>query len=195
MKGYFQNVAYFFEPFHEFFSRRAAWAAQSFGRSVPDLTIHVRAGDIWARPGTRVHPDYPALPLSYYRQVQAAGPWRDVVVLTDEPNHPHVQSVARLFQAQVQSESPQSDLVTLARSRNIVLSVSTFALLGALASRADKVYFPRAGLFDRRAMRLSRGSDSPDLLPRSAENFIVLDAHYPEPWRGSTADLRALLNS
>lgn len=196
VKGFFQRCDYFYEPHRLFFEERGEWARSRGGRDAPDLTVHVRGGDVWStRRRRRVHADYPALPLSFYRGIRDDGSWRTVRVVTDDPGHSYTRAVAEVFGAEVQSLSRDEDLIELARARNLVLSVSTFALLGALASTAEQVFFPRVGLFGVRHDDTARGQETPQLLPSSRSDFTPVEVRSASPWRGSHQDLEYVLGN
>lgn len=195
-KGFFQRCEYFYDPFRTFFEERGEWARSLSSLDVPDLTVHVRGGDVWRTKGRRrVHPDYPALPLSYYRQIRDTANWRTVKIVTDDPRHVYTRAVSRVFNAEVQSSSGEEDMAELARARNLVLSVSTYALLGALASRAERVFYPSVGLFNSDCQIRSRGAETPQLFPASRPEFTQVAAKTAAPWLGSQADLAYLLHN
>ena len=85
-------------------------------------------------------------PLSFYAGViEGSGPWRRVVVLTEpcSVSHPIVRAL-------VQAGSTAQDLATMALARTLVVSSSTFSLMGALLGRARAVHVPYAGSFSLR---------------------------------------------
>jgi len=77
VRGFFQRYEYY-QP-HKDLIRNTWLVSNSCEQSAPDeLTIHVRAGDIWKgglHPRT-VHPEYHALPFSFYDGIVRSKRWR-----------------------------------------------------------------------------------------------------------------------
>jgi hypothetical protein len=174
---------------------RAEPAQESFGPD--DLTIHLRAGDLWqAGCDTPVHPEYHALPLSFYADVVNERPWRKVVVVTEDDADPMVRALVSRFGAVLLSGTPLEDFARLRASSNLILSVSSFSWWAAWLSAAQRIYFPVAGLFDgaraaRRPVAWQQDlwvNDEPRYLARRPRHSLM-----SEDWRGTEANRRALL--
>ncbi len=162
-----------------------------------DLTIHVRAGDVWqsgTRPGQAVHPEYCALPFSFYSEIIQSFGWRRILVVTDDPADPMVTKLARSHDAAVQSGTVADDFNTLRSSRNLVLSVSTFAWWAGWLSHAERIYFPVAGLFDSERARHRPPLLQQDLWVCDEDRYRAIRPRLPSgPWRGTEEDRRTLL--
>ena len=83
--GFFQRYEYL-RPYKHLI--RQSWLSRDApARSAPDeLTIHIRAGDIWldANPHGRVHTDYHALPFSFYNGILTSRRWARVTIVTED---------------------------------------------------------------------------------------------------------------
>ena len=134
---------------YEYFSPRKAairdwlWTGPITPGDGDELTIHVRTGDVWRtgsaeleRVGGPISPEYHTLPFSFYRRIIEERAWRSVQVVTEDPADPMVQKLARSFGAGLAPGSAIEDFNRLRASRNIVLSVSTFAWWAAWLSDA-----------------------------------------------------------
>ena len=146
LKGLYLRYEYY-RPHKEVIRRD--WLAgpsahESFGQD--DLTIHIRAGDVW-QSGCKgvVHPEYHALPFSFYAFIIKRHPWRQITVVTEDARDPMVQALVRRQNARVLSGSPQQDFARLRASTNIVLSVSSFAWWAAWLSDARRILLPGGG--------------------------------------------------
>ena len=112
----------------------------------PDrLLISLRMGDI----AEGRHPAYVLLPVSFYQEVVAQTGLRPVFFgqLTESA---YLAQLRRAFPKGefIEGRSAIHDFETIRRSRNIVLSVSTFSWLAGWLSDADQVIMPLAGLFN-----------------------------------------------
>jgi hypothetical protein len=133
-------------------------AAAPEGFTAEDLTIHLRTGDLWQKtaPGP-VHPEYHGLPFSFYAHVIKLRPWRRIFVVAEHPDDPMAVALAARRGAIVLHGTALEDFARLRASKNIVLSISSFAWWAAWLSDAERIFFPLAGLFDpARARRRSR---------------------------------------
>ena len=109
------------------------------------LVINVRSGDVV--PG-RFEP-YPLLPAAFYRDLVAETGLVPVFMGQVEPNA-YTDLLREAFPDAlfVPSQGPLRDFETVRRSRNIVISVSTFSWLAAWLSHADRIFMPVNGLFN-----------------------------------------------
>lgn len=178
---------------------RTNWlAGPSLERAGPeDLTIHVRAGNIWQSSARGpVRPDHPALPFSFYADIVRSREWRKIRVVSEDPADPMVKKLVSSFAAEVRLGTPLEDFRTLQASANLVLSVSTFAWWAGWLSRAERIYFPVAGLFDRER---SEGRPAPwqhDLWVDDEPRYqAVVPAGLIADWQGTEADRHRLLNA
>jgi hypothetical protein len=100
-----------------------------------------------------------------------------------------VKKIKHVFNTEIQSSTPINDFIFLLNSKNILLSVSSFSYTAAFLSSAEKIFFPRAGIF---------GIDSIDghqLEVKNDPRFINIDVNTPHPWTGSPEQIEKLLNS
>lgn len=157
-------------------------AVEGFGDD--ELVIHVRGGDI-LHGG---HRDYFPLPLSYYERIIADCGLRPVFVGQIPDHHPYGVGLRQRFPDAgfAPSLGLIEDFERIRRSRNICVSISTFAWLAAWLSHADRIYLPVAGFLNPRQRR------DIDLLPLTDGRYrFTRFANFR--WTGSDADLDALL--
>ena len=110
-------------------------------------------------------------PLSFYEAILSAGyaaaagvaadagkKWGRIVVLTEacSADHPIVRALVKAHGAVVQAGSTVEDLATMVLARHLVISSSTFSLMGALLGRARRVHIPHAGSFSLRSAHNSQ---------------------------------------
>lgn len=150
-----------------------------------ELVIHIRAGDLWRKfwqfKTARVHPDYSALPLDFYRLVMASR--SRSVLMVCEPGIPrwYLNKLRNLIpgvEFKVQQSSIYMDFQTILNAREVCLSISTFSWMAAFLGKSKIVHFPLRGLFDI--------NQRPDLDLRSLGrgkiiNYYSIDAFR---WRG-----------
>lgn len=113
------------------------------GFAAHELACSIRAAEVL----TGIHPDYIPLPPSYYRQL-AERSGLDLVFFGQLGDDFYSQSLRAAFPAArfVPGVSPEYDFEMLRRSRNIALSVSSFAWAAAWLSEADKIFLPVCGM-------------------------------------------------
>ncbi len=152
-----------------------------------DLTISVRSGDIWQnKNNTTIHPNYCALPFSYYKNIIDSHSWEQIYIVTDNANDPMVRKLSDKFSAQGQSKDPVSDFNLIRSSTNIVLPVSTFAWWAAWLSNAQKIFYPKVAVFDP--------SVRPDinLIVDNEDRYEYISLQNTM-WKGSEDERKALL--
>jgi hypothetical protein len=164
-----------------------------------DLTIHIRTGDLWQsnRAGP-IHPEYHALPFSFYAHVIKQRAWRRVVVVAEDTSDAMVQALHRRFGAEVLSGGATEDFERLRRSRNIVLSVSSFAWWAAWLSDAQRIFYPLVGLFDPQRARQRPAAWQQNLWVNDEPRYSALKPRTPlieRDWTGTEADRQLLLES
>ena len=96
-----------------------------------------------------VHPPYVLLPVEFYRDVIRETGLKPVFFGQLTPS-PYLDSLRQAFPRArfISGKGAIHDFETIRRSRNIIISVSTFAWLAAWLSEADQVIMPLAGLFN-----------------------------------------------
>ena len=113
-----------------------------------DLTIHVRAGDIWQENVTRApHESYCGLPFSFYQTIIEQQDWQKIYIVTEDAQDPMVCKLAYSYGASIVSGTAIEDFNFIKSSKNIVLAVSTFSWFAAFLSQARRIYYPLAGMF------------------------------------------------
>ena len=117
--------------------------AEGYGADV--LLINVRAGEILQA----VHPEYTVLPVSFYRELVAESGLRPVF-LGQLDDSRYVRSLREAFAGAefVASRGAVHDFSVIAKSRHIVMAVSTFSWLAGWLSRADRVVMPLSGFMN-----------------------------------------------
>lgn len=117
--------------------------AEGYGADV--LLINVRAGEILQA----VHPEYTVLPVSFYRQLVAESGLRPVF-LGQLDDSRYVRSLREAFPGAefVASRGAVHDFSVIAKSRHIVMAVSTFSWLAGWLSRAERVVMPLSGFMN-----------------------------------------------
>ena len=148
---------------------------QGYGPDV--LLVNVRASEILQA----VHPEYTVLPVAFYRDVVARSGLRPVFLgQLGEDSH-YLRSLRAAFpQAEfVASRGALHDFSVLAKSRHLVMAVSTFSWLAGWLSTADSIVMPLSGFMNPLQY------PHVDLMPRGdarftyylfPENHAVVDA-------------------
>ena len=108
------------------------------------LLISIRGNEILGA----VHPDYTLLPAQFYAELAESTGLRPVV-FGQIADNPYVDELRRVLPGAVfqPGRNPLHDFEVIRRSRNIVVSVSTFAWLAAWLSDASRIILPVSGLF------------------------------------------------
>jgi len=110
-----------------------------------EIVINVRLGDI-ARAG---HPNYIPLPLSFYHRVLTETGFKPIFMgqIGDDP---YTQALREQFPSGkfLPSMGPIADFNFIRNAVNIVPAISTFSWLATwFSERAERIYFPIAGLY------------------------------------------------
>lgn len=94
------------------------------------------------------HPDYFPLPPAYYARLQQDS-GLDLVFFGQLGDDPYSLSLRAAFPRArfVSSVNQNHDFEVLRRSRNVALSISTFAWLAAWLGEAERIYLPVGGMF------------------------------------------------
>jgi hypothetical protein len=135
------------------------------GAGPGQLLINIRGGDI-----LRDAPaDYTLLPIEFYADIIRLTGLEPVFMGQTEPN-PYIDRLRRAFPNAtiIASQGPMRDFAMIRRSRNILVSVSTFSWLAAWLSHADRIILPLSGFY------------SPVQSPET--DFIPLDDDRYEFW-------------
>jgi hypothetical protein len=197
LRGHFLRYENF-RPYKR--SIREAWlASASIRRRADDdeLTVHIRSGDIWqSNVGGAVHPEYHALPFSYYDAIVASQRWRRITVVTDDPQDPMVRKLARERDAEVHSGDHVTDFAHLRASANLVLSVGSFSWWAGWLSDAARIYFPLAGLFDPARASQRQFHMQPNLWVDDEPRYHAIRVTgLDRSWTGTEEERHRLLNS
>lgn len=193
LRGYFQRAEYF-SPFID--EIKNDWLKQESESEVNsyDLTIHIRGGN---RVGGReriIHPDYPMLPVSFFRSIILEGGYNKIAIVTSDIHDSVVRALQEEFEADTFSRTPIEDFLFLRKSRNIVLSVSTYSWWAGFLSEASAIYYPKAGIFDPELMSLRTPVNEPNFLNSTDKHFTVRNVKTQYPWRGDRRQIDALLD-
>lgn len=157
------------------------------------LVMNVRSGDVVSG---RFR-DYVLTPLAFYRELIEKTGLIPVFVGQLEPNA-YTDALREAFPRATfhESQGPVRDFETLRRSKNLVVSVSTFSWLAAFLSDAEQIFLPVNGLFNPQQF------PDVDLLPLSdsryrfylfpinhaAEDFTSAHDAIEGQWRQVSAD-------
>jgi len=115
------------------------------GFGADELVCSVRAGEILHA----VHGNYLPLPPGYYAKLVAMTGLK-LVFLGQLGDDPYSAGLRAAFPGArfIPSRGPAHDFETLRRSRNIALSISTFAWAAAWLGEPDRVFLPVGGIFN-----------------------------------------------
>ena len=196
VRGFFARYEYY-RPHKELIRK---WlVSDSYEQSPPDeLTIHVRAGDIWKgdRDPRKVHPEYHGLPFSFYDGIVRSRSWSTVKVVTEDRSDPMVRKLVATYDAELQSGSKLEDFNALRASSNLVLSVSSYAWWAGWLSNASQVFFPVVGFFDQARARQRPSAWQQDLWVDDEPRYVAIrPAGLTGPWTGTEQERQRLLNS
>ncbi len=132
------------------------------GAGPSQLLINIRGGDI-----LRDAPaDYTLLPIEFYAGIIRETGLDPIFMGQTEPN-PYMDRLRRAFPSAtiLASQGPMRDFAMIRRSRNIVVSVSTFSWLAAWLSHADRIILPLTGFYN------PVQSPAMDLIPRDDPRY------------------------
>jgi len=196
MRGFFHRYEYY-RPHKELIRE---WLASDSGEQSPpdELTIHVRAGDIWKgdRDPRKVHPEYHGLPFSFYDGIVRSRPWSKVKVVTEDRSDPMVGKLVATYDAELQSGSKLEDFNALRASSNLVLSVSSYAWWAGWLSNASQIFFPVVGFFDQARARQRPSVWQQDVWVDDEPRYVAIrPAGLAGAWTGTEEERQRLLNS
>ena len=141
----------------------------------PDyLVINVRAGKILGG----IHRDYVVPPISFYRYLVAETGLKPVFT-GEVARDIYSQAIRDAFPdaIYVPSVSPIADFETVRRASNIAMSVSSFSMLAAWLSDAQRIFMPLLGGFN--PFQRSDGDNRPLQDPRY--RFFLFPIFYMQP--------------
>ena len=110
------------------------------------LVINIRGNEIL----NAVHPHYTVLPPEFYEEIISSTGLRPIFMGQVGGDSRYITRLrARFSNASfIESQGPIRDFTTLRRSKNIVLSISTFSWLAGWLSDADRIHMPLSGFFN-----------------------------------------------
>ena len=127
---------------------------------------HIRGSDIWERypmsiPGQRapkgflrrknpIHPNYSALPLSYYEEIQESS-GKMPIFLCERANPTwYLNLIAERFgkESIMLSGTVKEDFGKLQSAHEIALGISSFSWMASFLGNAEVIHLPIRGLFD-----------------------------------------------
>jgi hypothetical protein len=143
ISGYVQNIGNFLDV--DAYRATFVGPPEIVGYGPKVLLISLRMNEILSAE----HPPYVLLPIAFYRQLIEETGLRPVFFGQLTPS-PYLDELKASFPAAafVQGRNPVHDFETIRRSKNIVVSISTFAWLAAWLSEAQRIFLPLAGLFN-----------------------------------------------
>lgn len=156
--------------------------------------IHVRGGDIWKkrsifRNGTDLHPDYFAIPFSYYDEVCEKSEFPILFLMpTDSPVwYRNVFSKRYPGERIMYQKSISNDFALLYSARELALSVSSFSYMASALGKTRRLHMPILGLLNP---EVRPDIDLPPLAPTNIE--YRFEDH---SWSGTNRDKEWLLES
>lgn len=169
---YYRNI----DEFKSIFSWKDKEKCIRYGAE--HIVIHIRLEDV----ATGIHEDYSPIPISFYKKlIERSG--LAPVFIGQFDDSAYCNKIRSEFPNALypQKYTPEHDFMTIMSSKNIVLSISSFAWLAAYFSDAENIHLPVYGILNP----LQR----PDvnLLPvwDPRYRFYWLD---PRKWTASDAD-------
>jgi hypothetical protein len=196
LSGIFLRLEYF-APYRA--AIRDLWLRQDPTPVIhPDaLTIHVRSGDLWAKVNKGyIIPEYRGLPFSFYEGIVRGRAWKEIHIVSEDAGDPLVEKLAKRFSGTIHSTTALADFNLLRASRNLVLSVSSYAWWAAWLSNAERIYFPVTGLFNPERARKRPFPWQQDLWVPDDDRYIQLSPNMPErDWHGTEDERFRLLHS
>ena len=162
--GYAQNVANFLEV--DAYRATFVGPPEIIGYGPKVLLISLRMAEILSAD----FPPYVLLPIAFYRELIEQTGLKPIFFGQLTPS-PYLDDLRAAFPDArfVPGRNPIHDFETIRRSRNIVVSVSTFTWLAAWLSEAQQIFLPLAGLFNPMFGRIYGGGH--DLVPRDDERY------------------------
>jgi hypothetical protein len=162
LDGFFQNISIIennIEILDEIIDKKKLIHKNDF--TVTDLTIHIR--HLYHNLGTldtcRYYQDQPD--IEYYSKIiEDLKPKKIKVICSNEKNENYLK-LKNKFDKKIILETKNDivDFFNLIYSKNIILSNSTFALWGALFSKAENIYVPMLGnlkkIFNKKSVNLN----------------------------------------
>ena len=148
------------------------------------VLCHIRGGDIWKKgPLRKVHPDYSALPISFYENIENYENRELRFLIEPQTNSNYIKLLIDRFghDSILKNGTPKDDFAKLLEARILVTSISSFSWLGGFFGRANRIHIAEYGLFDK--------ANRPDinLVPNSDEKWIVWKPQ-KHLWRGDHRD-------
>ncbi len=142
VSGYVQHIRNFLDP--DLYRSTFVSKEDVIGFGPEILLISLRMAEIT----TGVHPPYVLLPVEFYRDVIRDTGLKPVFFGQLTPS-PYLDSLRHAFPRArfISGKGATHDFEIIRRSRNILISISTFSWLAAWLSEADQVIMPLAGLF------------------------------------------------
>lgn len=115
------------------------------------VLCHVRNGDIWANNNKfSVHPNYPALPLDYYKEVREYSGKNLKFIFEPGTTNWYKKMLLEYFgkDAEIDARSALADFSLISAFDEVALSVSSFSWMAAYLGKVSRVHYPVAGIFD-----------------------------------------------
>ena len=187
LEGYFQRYEYY-KPYKSVIKNDWLYTKPRYKFKDDEICISVRAGDIWKNNSNEIiHPDYMALPFSYYKSIIESKSWSKIHIVTEDKDDLMVAKLVKDYQAVVHADSVEDDFNTLRSSMNIALSISTFSWWAAWLSDAHSIFMPRIGLFDP--------NTRPDinLVVDDEARYEYIPVESPSRWEGTEEQREWLL--
>jgi len=195
LTGHFQQYEYY-KKYKEEIKTDWLYIPDSCDFGENEITIHIRSGDLWAKN----RPDPPnegqrPLPFSFYHQILTERKWSAVHIVTEDREDLMAKKLADTFGAQIHHNSVFEDFSLVKSSKNIVLSVSTFAWWAGWLSNAKRVYFPMCGFWHPHFVAGDNTNNDIALMVDDEDRYLYRELNKSGKWKGTEEDQAALLNS
>jgi hypothetical protein len=197
LNGLFLRYEYF-RPHKEVIRSNWLWTPPRPPLGPDDLTIHIRAGDVYPGPRFkgRLPPDYHTLPFSFYERVIGERSWSSIRIVSEDADDLMVRKLVARFGATPISGAVMDDFRLLRASSNLVLSVSSFSWWAAWLSEARRIYVPLAGLYDPERVAARVHPWRHDLFVRDEDRYLPIPVAVPKgDWTGTREERLRLLES
>lgn len=150
------------------------------------VTFHVRGGDLWQNPPYSrrkfIHPDYSAIPISFYRNVMEITRMPAEFVIEKSVPNWYLRLLQKTLQVDLKKSkaTPVHDFLQIASSKDVGLGVSTFSWMAAFIGRPSRVHMPILGIFN--------SEKRPDINLRF-KDWNLIEYHFePHVWTGNRLD-------
>lgn len=156
--------------------------------------IHVRGGDIWKkrsvfRKSTNLHPDYYAIPFSFYDEVCEKAEFPILFLMSADSPVWYRKVFSKRYRGEriMYQKSISHDFALIYSAKELALSVSSFSYMASALGKTRKLHIPILGLLNS---EVRPDINLPPLAPTSVE--YRFEDH---KWSGTSRDKEWLFES